>query len=316
MENGKPLLIIGPSIQEHGIGGVTIHVRRLMDYLENNGFSFSFVDYKTTSPAKLIKAVRRVEVVHLHISNPGYQFCLVSVCSVLRKKFIVTSHGKYGRFSRFKNLLVRTSIRLSSAPIIINEKSFSICKHFNNKAQFIPAFIPPQKEECLSKPIIDYLDELRGKGKIIVSTNAFNVAFDKLGNDTYGIDFLVQFFESSEKMSLIVSDPSGNYKKRYSDLQSESVFFIDYPHPYFELLKHVDFCVRNTSTDGDALSVKEALFLGIPTLCTDVVDRPRGVRLFKYSDKESFALALNTPAEGKESIENGAEKILELYKRL
>ena len=68
--------------------------------------------------------------------------------------------------------------------------------------------------------------------------------------------------------------------------------FIDQPHSYFELLKNVDVFVRNTSTDGDALSVKEALYLNKPALCSDVVDRPAGTILFRYSDDASFTRAL------------------------
>ena len=237
-------------------------------------------------------------------------------CKLFRKRTVITLHGNYGRFGWFKNLLVRICIRLSTVPIIINEKSFEICRRFNKDTLLIPAFIPPQKKEHLQPQIVDLLKQLGDEGKKIVSTNAFNVSYDKDGNDTYGIDFLVQYFNTNRSASIVISDPSGNYKKRYPNLQSKSVFFIDYPHPYFELLKHVDFFVRNTSTDGDALSVKEALYLGVPTLCTDVVDRPEGVRLFRYCDKESFEKALQTPVEGNRHIENGAEKIIEVYKEL
>ena len=126
----------------------------------------------------------------------------------------------------------------------------------------------------------------------------------------------MQYFKKSSDYILLISDPSGNYSKRYerSGLKVEgNVLFINYPHPYFELLKYVDCFVRNTSTDGDALSVKEALYLGMPTLCTDVVDRPDGVRTFKYCDRDSFDKAMNTPSKENGHIENGAEKILELY---
>ena len=96
-------------------------------------------------------------------------------------------------------------------------------------------------------------------------------------------------------------------------MDCNSVYFIDYPHSYFELLKHVDYFVRNTSTDGDALSVKEALYLNVPTLCSDVVDRPRGVRLFKYCDKASFERCLLETSQESAVIENGASIILDLY---
>ena len=71
--------------------------------------------------------------------------------------------------------------------------------------------------------------------------------------------------------------------------------------------------MRNTSTDGDALSVKESLYLGKPTLCTDAVDRPKGVRLFKDCDKTSFEQCLNDESIEETNVENGAGKIVQVY---
>ena len=313
---GKKLLIIGPDLKIHGIGGVTIHVQRLRDSLEKNNCDYEFKDYKDTKLWALVKDISKFKTVHLHISNPAYQFVLVCCCKLMGKKILMTVHGNYGRFGAVKNWMVRSAIQMATVPIVINEISYQKCKYFNKRIRLIPAFIPPQKEERLQAGIIDLLNRLHNEGKKIVSTNAYNISFDKNGNDTYGIGFLLDYFKESDNMALIVSDPSGNYHKQYKDLQSSSVFFIDYPHPYFELLKHVDYFVRNTSTDGDALSVKEALYLGVPTLCSDVVDRPKGVSTFKYSDSVSFEKCLLTSSKTDVQIEDGAEKLLLLYKEL
>ena len=313
------LLILGPLPENHGIGGVTIHVQRLLDYLDKNGVGYAFCDYGKVSFVGLLNRIARTTTIHIHISNPVFLFLITLCCRLMCKKVIVTLHGNYGRFSSFKNFLVRRTISMSTIPVLINEKSYIICRKFNKRAVLIPAFIPPQKEEKLNVEILMLLERLHEEGKKIISTNAYNVSFDKYGNDTYGIDFLVKYFKESTDYAMLVSDPSGNYAKRYrrSGLKNEeNVFFIDFPHPYFELLRHVDFFVRNTSTDGDALSVKEALYLGVPTLCTDVVDRPEGVRLFKYCDRMSFEKALIVPGMGNCKIENGAEKIVMVYKEL
>lgn len=312
----KSLLIIGPDLSKHGIGGVTIHVQRLRDSLENNNCDFEFKDYKSTKLWTLIKEISKFKTVHFHISNPVYQFVLVCCSKMMGKKILMTVHGNYGRFGAVKNWMVRSAIRMATVPIVINEISYQKCKNINKQTRLIPAFIPPQKEERLQTEIIDLLNRQHDEGKKIVSTNAYNISFDKNGNDTYGIGFLVDYFKESDNMALIVSDPSGNYHKQYADIQSSSIFFIDYPHPYFELLKHVDYFVRNTSTDGDALSVKEALYLRVPTLCSDVVDRPKGVSTFKYSDSVSFEKCLLKSSKTDVQIEDGAEKLLLLYKEL
>lgn len=310
------LLIIGPDLTIHGIGGVTIHVQRLKDSLEKNKFGYEFKDYKCTKLWTLTREISKSKIVHFHISNPIYQFVLVCCSKLMGKKILMTVHGSYGRFGAVKNWMVRSAIRMATVPIVINEMSYQKCKIFNKQTRLIPAFIPPQKEERLQAEIVNLVNRLHDEGKKIVSTNAYNISFDKNGNDTYGIGFLLDYFKQSDNMALVVSDPSGNYHKQYADLQSSSVFFIDYSHPYFELLKHVDYFVRNTSTDGDALSVKEALYLGVPTLCSDVVDRPKGVSTFKYSDSVSFEKCLLTSNKAEVEIEDGAEKLLKLYKEL
>lgn len=310
------LLIIGPSIQERGIGGVTVHVQRLKDYLDLHDISYRFLDYKSNGILRLFKAITKAQIIHFHISNPLFLFVLVIYACLRRKKTVITLHEDYGRHGLFKNVIVSCIIRMVTTPIVLNEHSYKMCKEINNRTLLIPAFIPPQKEEILQEAIISLLEKIRKENRKIVSTNAFNILIDKDGNDVYGIDFLVNYFRDSETKVLVVSDPSGNYHNKYSNIITNSVFFIDYPHSYYEVLKRADYFVRNTSTDGDALSVKEALFLGLPAICSDVVDRPKGVLLFKYSDKVSFESCFDKINRGNHNIENGAEKIIQLYRTL
>lgn len=299
-----------------GLGGVTIHVRRLRDFLDGQGVEYAFRDYKIDNLRVLIKAIKQSEITHLHVSNPSYQLILVLLAKIMGKKVVMTLHGNYGRFNSIKNMMVRIAVKKATVPIVINELSYSACKLFNKNTVLIPAFIPPQKDEDLGKDVVGLFNKLRKEAKVVYVTNASNVAIDKYGNEIYGIDFLVQYFKDMEDKALVISDPSGNYQKKYENLHSNSVFFINYPHSYYEVLKRADCSIRNTSTDGDALSVKESLYLGVKTLCTDVVDRPQGVQLFKYCDRDSFEVCLHEPLGDHADIENGAALIVKVYKNL
>ena len=314
------LLIIGPDIRKRGVGGVTIHVRRLRDYLDSIGFDHVFMDSRNTSLIDLVYAIVKHDIVHLHISNPVFLLALVMFSRTIGKKVVMTLHGDYGRFGRLKNHLVKMSISMSTVPIVLNSRSYEICKAFNENTRLIPAFIPPIKSEPLQEDVIALLDRLHSEGKKLISTNASNYALDKEGNDIYGIDFLIREVEGFHQMALVISDPSGSYNRIYEKKEGVcskgSVFFINYPHPFFEVLKHVDYFVRNTSTDGDSLSVKEALYLGVPTICTSVVDRPEGVRLFGYCDKDSFKMCFDERPPVSKSVENGAERIVTVYSML
>ena len=307
------LLLIGPDMSVRGVGGVTMHVQRLRQCLENAGFDHAFLDYKSVPVWRMLGEMRRFDLIHLNVSNPVLLFFLVLYCRLLSRKVMLTLHGNYGRFDLVKNWMVRQSLRMATIPVVINSESYAACRGFNDGMKLIPAFIPPQEDEALQDEVIALLGRLRAEGKTIVSTNASNVAYDASGNEIYGVDFLVRHFLDSEDSALIVSDPSGNYKRRYQDVVSQSVFFIGYPHPYYEVLKRVDCFVRNTSTDGDALSVKEAMNLGVKVLCTDVVDRPRGVSLFRYCDEASFEMAMKQAGNVACDVEDASVRLLQLY---
>lgn len=314
----EKILIIGTIPSTAGIGGVTVHVQRLLNWLDAKGVAHTLCDYKILSLKEQIRLIMHHKNVHLHVSHPVLRVMYALLIKLMGKKLIFTLHGNLGRFNRLGNLLDKLTLKLSDIPIVINQNSYKKALNWNKHTQLIPAFIPPQIEEQLQQDILDLMKKIHRDNKKIVSTNAFNVSFDKEGRDTYGIDFLIHFFKNVKDKVLVISDPSGNYHKQYPILKTESVLFIDYPHPFFELLKHVDYFVRNTSTDGDALSVKEALYLGVPTLCSDVVDRPNGAKLFKYCDASSFELCLSAANHTTDStkIENAAIRIIELYKQL
>ena len=142
----------------------------------------------------------------------------------------------------------------------------------------------------------DIVQKYKSKGKIIVSTNASYMQFSDKGDEIYGIHFLVEFFKGRDEYILIVSDPSGQYSDYYREEKLKNVCIIKQKHSYASLLSYSDIMIRATATDGDSLSVREALDLGVRVIATDCVDRPVGVLLFKYND-EQF------------------ERVIEIYKR-
>ena len=44
--------------------------------------------------------------------------------------------------------------------------------------------------------------------------------------------------------------------------------------PFIPVLRLTDVLLKPTNTDGDAISVREALYLGVPVVASDVVERP------------------------------------------
>jgi glycosyltransferase involved in cell wall biosynthesis len=57
---------------------------------------------------------------------------------------------------------------------------------------------------------------------------------------------------------------------------------------FVPVLAEADVFVRPTNTDGDANSVREALYLGVPAVASDVVERPAGTILFRTRDLDDL----------------------------
>ena len=89
------------------------------------------------------------------------------------------------------------------------------------------------------------------------------------------------------------------------------------------LIKNCDILLRTTKFDGDAISIREALFLGTPVIATDNKMRPDGIDLISIGDAEKLVekiveiarrekLPRQTLTEDRRNI----KAVVELYKSL
>ena len=311
------LLIIGAKPDTAGIGGVSIHVERLIYWLKNSSYQFDFCDYKKESLWKVVRLISSHKVIHIHPSNPVFRLFLVCVSKVFRKRVIFTIHGDLGRFGRFKNLLDKWAVKWCDIPIAINEGSYKKALEYNPKSTLISAYLPPFSDGFLPAEIIEKIKEVRLNNKVIVATNASVCSYTVDGKEIYGIDFLIKYFKSQLDYYLFISDPSGQYTDKYKKDSLDNVVFIKGNHSFYALMKHSDMVIRATATDGDSLSVKEGLSLGIKVIATDSVSRPDGVVLFKYNDPDSLDVALRTPSLlDKFDQHDSLEKLIVLYNKL
>ena len=317
MKRTDKVLIIGTIPSTSGVGGVTVHVARLCEALKENSVVFELCDYKVLPFTAQIGMIKRSKIVHLHVSNPFLRLFYVSICRLLSKKVILTFHGNLGRFGALKNLIDLYALRLCNVPIMINNDSYIKANSYNSRSVLIPAYIPEKSKPELPDDVKDIILKYKSKGKIIVSTNASYMQFSDKGDEIYGIHFLVEFFKDKDEYMLIVSDPSGQYSEYYLDVKLQNVSIIKQTHSFASLLSYSDIMIRATATDGDSLSVREALDLGVRVIATDCVDRPVGVLLFKYNDEQSLIESLlrqNSEEILNSPKNNVVTSIIELYK--
>ncbi|WP_195351044.1 hypothetical protein [Bacteroides nordii] len=175
------------------------------------------------------------------------------------------------------------AVWLSDYPIVINQNSYLKAFKINKKTLLMSAYIPSMSNEKLSNNIVGMIEKMKSRYEFICISNAYNFSLGKDGEEIYGITELVTFFREENEYGFVLSDPSGEYSKRFIDVP-DNIFIINKPHPFVEVLKYVDCYIRYTSTDGDSLSIHEAIDSGSFVIATDVVDRPTEVILVHRGD--------------------------------
>ncbi|MCW3464667.1 hypothetical protein [Chitinophaga nivalis] len=305
------------------IGGVTIHIQRLKQYLDHHGYAYSFVDIRRTGKGALWQQIRRHRYIHFHIYSPVVRLAAVVLGRLLGKKMLFTLHGNLGRHNFWKNQLDKLAFRMAYMPIVLNEQSMEQGRRLNARTCLAPAFIPPQQEEHLSPELQHRIQQWKASCRLVCATNASNYTVDKEGRETYQISLLIKIFQQLPQAGLIISDPSGNYKKFLQQTgctMTPNILLISEAHSFYEILKGSDVLLRITTTDGDSLSVKEALYLHKQVLATDVISRPAGVTLVPLQEEKiRTAIQALQPTGNRvhaHDIKHGGEAMLRLYEKL
>tara|TARA_R110002033_G_scaffold69140_5_gene120543 strand:+ start:1835 stop:2782 length:948 start_codon:yes stop_codon:yes gene_type:complete len=300
------------------IGGVTIHVQRLLSKL--TAFDTEVLDYsKTKNPLIIFRKIKKSKIVHIHLSNKKVRYALVILLKIFRKTCIVTFHGKYD----FNNFYDRTVLKSANYSILLNNFSFRNAeKHNPNRIKLIGAFIPPIEKNItpLDFEINTNIEKfLKEDYEFIFSTNASSFVLDSNGKEIYMGTELLTFFRLHPKYALLFSDPSKSYSKYFKENEITipiNVYLISENHNFVHIIRNSNALIRATTMDGDSLSVKEALYYKIPVYATDVVDRTNEVVLFSdFNDFENKIKDLNNIQIKNVVIDNSIE-IIELYNHI
>lgn len=339
-------------------GGVTIHIQRLQTLLLKNGFQCIVYDFSTflkndgnvinvkkiTNWLSILRPKGRI--VHLHLSdlNDLNNILILSLLyNLIGKKIIITYHSlkdeidDLNRFNRFifKALDRFISHYIAVSPLIKNKLLF-----FNineKKISIIPAFLPPviKQEEIniIPEEIWNFIE----MHEPIISANAFRITFYK-DQDLYGIDMCIDLCTNLKSLyphiGLVFCLPDIgdiNYFNKMKEKIAENgindnFLFVIQPYQFYPILMKSNILIRPTNTDGDAISIREALFFKIPAVASDIVPRPNGTILFKNRDINDFTSKVNKFLEQndtpnlkvltKEKSDDNFEKIMNLYKQL
>ena len=333
-----------------------MHVQRLQESLAKFGFQCKVIDF---SPFKNIENVFNFKsprtwaslisgndcVVHIHSSGIDlpkifFFFVLFLFCKYKRKTVVVTFHSfrNYGKYLKPVIItLLRRLFGLISHCITVNPdiKNQLLSFRINpEKISVIPAFLPPTvKQDEISKVPEDVWTFI-GNHHPIISANAFQLTYFN-SQDLYGLDMCVELCyilkRTNPNIGLIfclskvgdVEYLTKITKKIAEKSISDNFLLIAKGFPFYPILMNSDLFVRPTNTDGDALSVREALNFNVPVIASDIVMRPQHVVLFKNREIDDFASKVQNVLHNTKSFkknlgqfeEDNFKKILQVYEK-
>ncbi len=309
----KKILYIGPS--PLGIGGISIHIRRLSN-LMNKDFIIDYVDegrirYKgifnlrSGNVFKYLVKVVNSDIIHINSGIWSLRAIHIFICRLIfRKKVLVTIH-------RDPNIephkfLTKWLIKWCNYGILVNREGYKAmytegpCKYV-----LLPAFLPPNMDEepLLPESITQWVTTLRKvENSYLMISNASNLVVHN-NFDLYGLDICLEALTKLKKdntknyylLFIVASNTEqqermNSYKKIIVENGlEENVMIWEASASFVRMIQLCDLVLRTTNTDGDAISIRESLYFGKPVLASDVVQRPRGVCLFKTRDANDLA---------------------------
>ena len=337
-------------------GGVTTHIERLIPYLKEAGIKFVIWDHSKIrkkkeyvislrwEPVKVLFSLMQpgVKVLHCPLSNitvSKLMFLFIMKLFGIRLTITLVASPEHTIGNNSLDFFFVLALARFSSHIVAVNGDFQRLLVDNgipeNKLSTIPAFIPANeltlKEESLHPDVVDFYI----KRKPLIITYAHGPDLHK-GDDLYGLDIIVQLaqelradFPQTGFLLVIPEITNRNYLRnlrvniRASGLDSFFCFAIGNQFSFVHLLQYVDLFIRATKTDGDALTLREALYYGIPSVASDVCYRPEGTILFRSRDISDLCRAvrevLNNNGTTQYSTEaqqiNNAELFIDVFKR-
>lgn len=340
------------SIAEVGVypppaGGISVHIERLCDHLEQKQVPFIIYDGNGENGEKNRAVVpipeiekwswrylfqKNEDIIHNHFLRWQMRFTL-SLLKLKGKKVVHTIHSLRNdseQLGMAQRMMVYLTGLLSDHFIAVSEEvkdKLLELKIPEKKISVIPAFIPPMTDtkadlERIPAYILDMFDRYR---QVIVANGGVGNLYN--GDELHGLDLCIDMFSKLARENkqlgfiycmthIVDQDLLDRYKERLIAHGLEERFLLVYEKiPFYPLIQKSALFVRPTVSDGDAISIREALYFGTPTVSSDVVRRPNGVVTFTNRDAEDFTKVcrevLHAPPEDIQQYAKEQEQYIE-----
>lgn len=292
------------------IGGISIYLYRLSR--KNKDINTLFINEINLSRWEFINILFKGSGNTIVYHSPSlYRRLLLYICTCFTtNSYVIVSHGQglensYKESNTFIKWLLKKTIMNSKYIQIVGNHLLEFLLdlgYSKEKIKIQHAFIEPplEDEEHIVKTYPVNLNEFLNKNRPIVVANASALVFDK-NLDLYGLDMCIELTAKLKQdypnigfvFALANENANIEYlnkmKERIKELDIEDNFyFLTGQKELWPLFKKANLMIRPTTTDGDALSIREALYFECPAIASDVSDRPEGTILIKNRDLEDL----------------------------
>jgi len=274
--------------------------------------------------------------VHHYISASYRSFWLGALCIFLArltgKKIVISFVG--GAFKDFVcslNAVTRAaatlSLRLSHAVIACNAEIEEVLKGVvpGKGIMRMNNCFPIVEKEQTSLPAS--VSDFAGKHSPLISATGATSREYGLLDAVEALRLLRGRFQNAGLVVAVTKYGNRAYEEELVDridslgLREHVLIVKDLPD-FTATMKRSGVFLRSTLVDGDSISVREAILLGVPTVASDTPFRPEGVILFKKGDAldmaEKLARALESDSEpraarAQEESESNLDTLAEIY---
>lgn len=342
------LLLIGPYPPPHG--GISVHVAEAKKYLEQAGLQVRVLNTNCRAPQseqylgycnslgfaiRLIHHARCGWTFHLHTNGHNPKSWLTALICGMVGKFgpgcLLTLHSGMvpsylKEVPRWQRYVARFTCRFYDRVIAVNSEIQNALVRVGvskEQVEVLPAYLATFPPAPLSVP----LEEFFQSHWPVLTTVLFY-------RTEYGFELLVEALSKLRKcypnLGCLVMGSGEQQEDARQHVQQERIedfvrLLGDVPHELcLALISRSDIFVRCTLTDGDAISVREALSFGVPAVASDVGNRPPGAQLFQAGNVAEMISKVETALRephrnsnrGKQQAAwNGFQRLLEMYRQ-
>ncbi|MDI5934355.1 hypothetical protein [Halomonas kalidii] len=282
------------------LGGVTIFAQRKAAKLQRAGSKINRVDLACWYWPLLLLRARRSSALVVNTVNLSVLAVIFLLGRLGRSKIYDHNGSRHYVSGTLRRSLYLFFVRKSDGVVVVHHHLVeSYDQALRDKITIESPFIEPdltQEADILR----DYPDEVKHfmckDREVKIVNSAWKYVEDDRGRDLYGIGASVrlvsQIVTAGLSAKLLLAFGEFNYSDMPLSLQQEIdhardagyLVILDGQKELWPVLRTADVFLRLTSTDGQSISVHEALHFGCAVVASDVVPRPADVLLYRYGD--------------------------------